>query len=158
MFDRVLDMPLQIQPLRSVLRKRCSENMQEIYRKTPMPKCDFNKVAMVNECSPVNFLHILRTLFLKNTSGRLLLPLDYVAKFQIYEGATLEIRPSSLALVCKTCVLQTLPWSLKVVIYSKFRGCHHQCLKLSKRGSTAQKMKFSIIDFSSKCDQIRKNL
>ena len=29
-----------------VHRKRCSENMQEIYRRTPMPKCDFNKVAL----------------------------------------------------------------------------------------------------------------
>ena len=27
-------------------RKRCSENMQEIYRRIPMPKCDFNKVAL----------------------------------------------------------------------------------------------------------------
>ena len=25
--------------------EKCSENMQKIYRKTPMPKCDFNKVA-----------------------------------------------------------------------------------------------------------------
>ena len=25
--------------------ERCSENMQQIYRGTPMPKCDFNKVA-----------------------------------------------------------------------------------------------------------------
>ena len=34
----------QKQPPRGVIRKRCSENMQQIYRKTPMPKCDFNKV------------------------------------------------------------------------------------------------------------------
>ena len=27
-----------------VLRKRCSENMQQIYKRTPMPKCGFNKV------------------------------------------------------------------------------------------------------------------
>ena len=33
------------QPPRCVLSKRCSENMQQIYRRTPMPKCDFNKVA-----------------------------------------------------------------------------------------------------------------
>ena len=33
------------QPPRGVPRKRCSENMQQIYRRTPMPKCDFNKVA-----------------------------------------------------------------------------------------------------------------
>ena len=28
-----------------VLRKSCSEKMQQIYRRAPMPKCDFNKVA-----------------------------------------------------------------------------------------------------------------
>ena len=33
------------QPPRSVPRKRCSENMQQSYRRTPMPKCNFNKVA-----------------------------------------------------------------------------------------------------------------
>ena len=32
----------QKQPCRGVLRKRCSENMQQIYRRTPMPMCDFN--------------------------------------------------------------------------------------------------------------------
>ena len=37
---------LQKQPSRGVLRKRCSENMQQIYRRTPMPKCDFNKVSL----------------------------------------------------------------------------------------------------------------
>ena len=35
----------QEQPSRDVLRKRCSENTQQIYRRTPMPKSDFNKVA-----------------------------------------------------------------------------------------------------------------
>ena len=35
----------QKQLLRSVFIKRCSENMQQIYRWIPMPKCDFNKVA-----------------------------------------------------------------------------------------------------------------
>ena len=34
------------QPSRGALRKRCSENMQHIYRRTPIPKCDFNKIAM----------------------------------------------------------------------------------------------------------------
>ena len=33
------------QPPRGVPRKRCSENMQQIYRRTPMLKCDFNKAA-----------------------------------------------------------------------------------------------------------------
>ena len=33
----------QKQPSGGVLRKRCSENIQQIYRRTPMPKCDFNR-------------------------------------------------------------------------------------------------------------------
>ena len=37
---------VQKQPFRGVLLKRCSENMQQIYRRTPMPKCNFNKVAL----------------------------------------------------------------------------------------------------------------
>ena len=36
---------LQKQPLKGVLEKRCSENMQQIYRRTHMPKCNFNKAA-----------------------------------------------------------------------------------------------------------------
>ena len=36
---------IQKQPSRGVLRKRCSENTQEIYRRTPMLKCDFNRVV-----------------------------------------------------------------------------------------------------------------
>ena len=36
---------VQKQPSKGVPRKRCSENMQQIYRRTPMPNCDFNKVA-----------------------------------------------------------------------------------------------------------------
>ena len=31
--------------IKGVSRKRCSENMQQIYRRTPMPKCDFNNFA-----------------------------------------------------------------------------------------------------------------
>ena len=73
---------IQKQPPRRVLKKRCSQNMQQIYRRTPMPKCDFNKVGLLcnfieitlwHGCSPVNLLHIFRTPFTKNTSGRLLL-------------------------------------------------------------------------------------
>ena len=39
-----MDKPLTIQkqPPRGVLKKKCSENMQQIYRRTQIPKCDFN--------------------------------------------------------------------------------------------------------------------
>ena len=45
-------MSKQKQPSRGVLKKRCSENIQEIYRRTPMPKCGFSKVE--HRCFPVN--------------------------------------------------------------------------------------------------------
>ena len=68
------------QPPRGVLRKRCSESIQQIYRRAPMLKCNFNKVARnVIEIllrygySFVNLLIIFRTPFPKNTSGGLLL-------------------------------------------------------------------------------------
>ena len=35
----------QKQSSRCVVSKRCSENLQQIYRRTSMPKCDFNNVA-----------------------------------------------------------------------------------------------------------------
>ena len=41
--SRNIDM--QKQPPRGFPRKRCSENIQQTYRRTPMPKCDFDKVA-----------------------------------------------------------------------------------------------------------------
>ena len=37
---------VQKQPSRGVLTKRCFENMQQIYSRTPMSQCDFNKVAL----------------------------------------------------------------------------------------------------------------
>ena len=36
---------MQKEPSRGVFKKRYSKNMQQIYRRTPMLKCDFNKVA-----------------------------------------------------------------------------------------------------------------
>ena len=41
--------------------------MQQIYRRTPMSKCDFNKVALQ---------YWIRITFLKNISGGLLLGMD----------------------------------------------------------------------------------
>ena len=37
---------LEKQPFKGVFIKRCSENIQQFYKRTPMPKCDFNKVAI----------------------------------------------------------------------------------------------------------------
>ena len=39
-------MYLQTQPSVGVFRKRCSENIHQIYRRALIPSCDFNKVAL----------------------------------------------------------------------------------------------------------------
>ena len=66
----------QQQPSTGGLRKRFSENMQQIYRRTPMLKCDFNKVfieiALPHRCFPINLLHNIRTPIKKNTFEKLL--------------------------------------------------------------------------------------
>ena len=54
------------QPSRCVLRKSCSEKMQLIWRRTPDPKCNFNKVAnqpsrgVLRKRSSENLLQIYR--------------------------------------------------------------------------------------------------
>ena len=63
---------IQGQPPRGAPEKKCSESMQQIYWRTPTRKYDFN-IAYRYGCSPLNLLHIFRTPFRKNTSGRLLL-------------------------------------------------------------------------------------
>ena len=78
--DRKVTDTIKKQPPRGVPRKRCSENMQQIYRRKPMLKCNFSKaesnfieIALQRVYSPVNLLDIFATPFLKNTSGWLLL-------------------------------------------------------------------------------------
>ena len=70
---------LQKQPLREVLRKRYSENIQYTYRRTLMPRCDFIfnfiEIVLRHWCSPVNLLHFFKIPFPENTSGWLLLHL-----------------------------------------------------------------------------------
>ena len=66
---------LQKQPFKSVLRKRCSKNMQQIYRTPWQVAFNFIEIALWHGCSQVNLLHIFRTPFPKNTSGGLFLVL-----------------------------------------------------------------------------------
>ena len=61
------------EPSSGVLRKRCSENMQQVYRKTFMQKgasinllCNFTENALWHRCSPLNLMHFFRMLFPKN--------------------------------------------------------------------------------------------
>ena len=78
--------------------KKCSENMQQTYRKPPMPKCITSKVPLQlfetvlwHGYFPVNLLLIFKIPFCKNTFGGLLLNdqlkflfLEYFAQFPLF--------------------------------------------------------------------------
>ena len=55
---------LQKQPTRGILGKRCSENMQQIYKRTLILKCDFIEITLRHGCSPVNCCIFSEHLFL----------------------------------------------------------------------------------------------
>ena len=70
----------QKQPSRRVLEKRCSENMQQNYRRTPTlgeHKLQSNiiEITLRHGCSLVNLLHIFRASFLL-----LAFPTNYIKK------------------------------------------------------------------------------
>ena len=70
-FLEYLEVRIQKQPSRGVLKKRCSENM----RYAANLQENTYEITLWHGCSPVNLLHIFRTSFPKDTSGRLLLPI-----------------------------------------------------------------------------------
>ena len=45
LFSKYWNGLIQKQPSRGFPKKTCSENMQQTYKRTPIRKCDFNKVA-----------------------------------------------------------------------------------------------------------------
>ena len=61
--------PFKSSHLGVFLVKSRSENMHQIYRRAPMPKCDFNKIAkqftLRHGRSSVNLLHIFRAPLLR---------------------------------------------------------------------------------------------
>ena len=67
---------IQKQSPSGVFQERCSTNIWTVYRRTSMPKCDFNfiEITLLHGYSSVNMLHICsRTPLSENTSEELLL-------------------------------------------------------------------------------------
>ena len=82
---------VQKQPSRCALRKRCSENIRQIYRIHPCKsvisiklQSNFIKIALWHGCCSVNLLHFFRIPIYKNTSGGLLLKVCLFWKFIHY--------------------------------------------------------------------------
>ena len=98
----------QKQPPWGVHRKRCSENIQQIYRRTPMPKCDFNKVvlqlywnhtlAWLLSCK---FAAYFQNNFLKNASVWLLLKRLFYSVAVPHYRLTLKIHQYAVLLLTK---------------------------------------------------------
>ena len=114
----------QKQPYKGVLRKRCSENMQQIYRRTPIPKCDFNKVALqlyrngTSAWCSCKFAAYFQNTFPKNTSRGLHLTKvafcshvcfpenlqnDLKQPLESFSKCRLECRGSSSSIFQKSC-------------------------------------------------------
>ena len=111
----------QKQLSKGVLRKRFSENTQQIYVRIPMLKCDFKKVRHV--CFLVNLLQIFRTPFSSNTS---------------LEGcfSTLNLKQESIIFIfCsknREFVINTigcflLPFCCFLLTQNYFRSSHRKC-------------------------------
>ena len=111
----------QKQPYIGALKKRCFENIPQIYRRTSMPKCDFNEVlcnfieiALWHGCSPVNLLHIFRTPFPRNTSGWLLLNIckPFISVMQCGNTPLMEISEDRISESLSLAVASELNLSL----------------------------------------------
>ena len=76
---RLVSIKLQKQRLIGVPRKTCSENMQQMYRRSLIRR------TLPHGCCPINLLHIFRTSYPKNTSGRLILKLkQMICQCELY--------------------------------------------------------------------------
>ena len=78
---------IQKQPSIGVPWKRCSENMQQIYKENTHGEVrlqsNFIEITLRHGCSSANLLHIFRTTFLKNISGWLLLKISRTEKAEL---------------------------------------------------------------------------
>ena len=84
----------QKQPCRDVPRKICSKFTGEHPCRSVISiklKSSFIEVTLQHGCSPVNLLHIFRTPFLKNTSGRLLLAVNSEFNFNLFQNNILSL-------------------------------------------------------------------
>ena len=96
---------MQKQPSRGVLNKTYSENMQQIYRRTPMQKCDFNEVALQLHWTHTSVwvFSFKFAAYFQNTFysyGGLLLNLDFKLWSFNMKSTLLRILTHFMSLVC----------------------------------------------------------
>ena len=72
----ILGKTRQKQPPRDVLRENCSENMQQIYRRTDMQKCDFHQIKFCRFFSNFHLNVINISSYKKLNNAKEFFPLD----------------------------------------------------------------------------------
>ena len=92
----------QKQPSRVVLRKRCSQNMQQIYGGTPMWKCDFNKVAT-----------FYRAFIVRSIMSFCVISCTYIVTYSHYTGSIYSFRNGNTPSIGLTT------WTISIVIISR---------------------------------------
>ena len=103
---------------------------------------NFNKKGPWHRCFPVNFMIFLRTSILQNNSWELLL-----------RRKQLNLNRNRNQLKNVFLLISSLIYERRTFLCSIYVvGCF--LCKVQHRNTIAQKMKFSIKDFFSKCDQI----
>ena len=101
-----LSFSTQKQPCRGALRERCSKNIQQIYRTTPILNCmisiklqsNFLEITLRHRYSLVNLLHSFGAPFPKNTSRRLL-PSKALTMFKLLPVSSLQFSNSSFGML-----------------------------------------------------------
>ena len=128
---------LQNQPSIGVLIKSCFEKLQQIYRRTLMPKCDFNKVArhkitLRYGCFPVDNIccifsvHFFLRTFLRASSDSYWLIFDYwhIAHKPSTKNTALNTVVSLNFLVWKFCAEAQFPQSLGRFVCVSLQNFH----------------------------------
>ena len=108
----------QKQLSRGVLRKRCSENIQQTYKRTPMSKCNFNKVAKATSLKShfgMDVLLYICWIFLEHLFLRILLDGCFSLKFL---KQTFEV---SIKIFCWKWEGENLP--KRFFIYKQLEKC-----------------------------------
>ena len=107
----------QKQPPEMFYEKSCSQKQEN--RKTPVLESLFNKVAgLRHRCFPVNFVNILKTPFLQNTSGRLLLVVICFAHLVFLK--LLIVLEESLESLNKSCSIKFCKFHRKRPVMESF--------------------------------------